>query len=128
MSLACSWSARLPYNDDERRDVLSGDFGDFASFVTRMKDIAKVSRIVELREIATYAFVAWLRRRTWTCYWLTLVISTMVSDTAPLSHGLQADYAEGTGLTDGFPPNGVDGHEVRVQALSFALLSYTYDV
>ena len=58
--MAYSWSARLPYIDDELRDVLSGDFGDFASFVARMKDIAKVSRIIELRGIAIYALVAWL--------------------------------------------------------------------
>jgi hypothetical protein len=47
-----------------------------------------------------------------------LVTSTMVSDAASLSHNLRADYAKGTGLTDGFPPNGVDGHEVRVQVLA----------
>ena len=42
----------------------------------------------------------------------------MVSDAASFSHILRADYAKGTGLTDGFPPNGVEGHEVRVQVLA----------
>ena len=38
----------------------------------------------------------------------------MVSDVAPVSANLQADNVEGTGLTDGYPPDGVDGHEVCV--------------
>lgn len=54
MPLVYSWSARLPYTNDYEH-VLSGDFGDFASFVTHMKDIAEVgSRSIELREAATY--------------------------------------------------------------------------
>jgi len=54
VSLTYSWSARLPYTN-EYGHVLSGDLGDFASFVAHMKDIAEVgSRIIELSEMATY--------------------------------------------------------------------------
>jgi 2',3'-cyclic-nucleotide 2'-phosphodiesterase (5'-nucleotidase family) len=54
VSLIHSWSAHLPYTN-EYEHVLSGDFGDFASFVAHMKDIAKVgSRIIGLRESTTY--------------------------------------------------------------------------
>jgi hypothetical protein len=50
MALAYFWSAHLPY---ER--MLSGDFGDFASFVSHMNDIAKVSnQIIRLIEAAAY--------------------------------------------------------------------------
>jgi hypothetical protein len=45
----------------------------------------------------------------------------MVSDVASVSASLQVDNVEGTGLTDGYPPDGVDGHEVRV--LSYAMHS-----
>jgi hypothetical protein len=38
VALAYFWSAHLPHGR-----VLSGDFGDFAPFVSHMKDIAKVS-------------------------------------------------------------------------------------
>jgi hypothetical protein len=47
----------------------------------------------------------------------------MVSDPGSFSPSLRADYAKGTGLTDGFPPDGVDGHEVRV--LPYVLHSKT---
>jgi hypothetical protein len=119
VSLAYFWSAHLPYNEYER--VLSGDFGDFASFVSHMKAIAKVNnQIILLIKAAAYGFVDRCRRRTSICCWLTLVTSTMVSNAACFSHNSRAGYAKGTGLTDGFPPNGVDGHEVRVQVLSYA--------
>jgi hypothetical protein len=105
----------------------SGDFGEFASFVGYMEEIAKVSRrVTELGEVAIHAYMYWLRRRTWTCYWSILVTSTMVSDAASLSHNLRPDYAEGTGLTDGYPPDDVDGHEVRVQVFLHMLYAKTY--
>jgi 2',3'-cyclic-nucleotide 2'-phosphodiesterase (5'-nucleotidase family) len=50
-----SLGARVNPYTNEYEHVLSGDFGDFASFVAHMKDIAKVgSPIIELRETATY--------------------------------------------------------------------------
>jgi hypothetical protein len=50
----------------------------------------------------------------------------MVSDLASVSANFQTDKVEGTGLTDGYPPDGVDGHEVRV--LSYAMHSETHHV
>jgi 2',3'-cyclic-nucleotide 2'-phosphodiesterase (5'-nucleotidase family) len=60
----CSWGARLLYTNDYEH-VFSGDFGEFASFVEYMEDIAKVSfHVIELGEAAIHAYMYWLRRRT----------------------------------------------------------------
>ena len=57
----------------------SGDFGDFASFVNHMKEIAQEKGVD-----------------------LLLVDS--------------GDLHDGTGLSDGFPPGEIDGHEVRIRS------------
>lgn len=56
--------------------MYSGDFGDFASFVSHMKQIAEDKGVD-----------------------LLLVDS--------------GDVHDGTGLSDGFPPGGLDAHAVR---------------
>ena len=43
----------------------------------------------------------------------------MVSDAASFFRDSRVNYAKGTGLTDGFPPGGVDAHDVCV--LPYAL-------
>ncbi|TDL19499.1 hypothetical protein BD410DRAFT_792116 [Rickenella mellea] len=66
----------------------SGDFGDFASFVTHMKEIA-LQKDVDL-----------------------LLVDT-------------GDLHDGTGLSDGFPPGGLDGHDSNqfIKQLPYDVLS-----
>ena len=94
----------------------SGDFGEFASFVTHMKKIAIVGILSFCRSNTDFFSH---RRRTSTCYWSTLVTSTMVRDAFPSLFVLWGlIHCIGTGLSDAFPPGGVDAHDVS--CVSFA--------
>ena len=96
----------------------SGDFGDFASFVAHMKELAIVRRVFFYLSVCNKRLtfrVCHFRKRTSICYWSTLVISTMVAYATHflLCYGTKLTLRIGTGLSDGFPPGGVDAHEVR---------------
>ncbi|KAL0955634.1 hypothetical protein HGRIS_001867 [Hohenbuehelia grisea] len=90
----------------------SGDLGDFSSFVTRMKEIAIVC-------LAFFTNVcAWNnqndRKKMSICYLLTLVTCMTVGHpSAVLTARVTSCGLIGTGLTDGFPPGGVDAHEAN---------------
>ena len=89
---------------------LSGDFGDFASFVSHMKQIAIVC-VVSFIVLPKWDF--WKHAGTrcrsviggfWGSSWRWG--STKISV-------LSAKMVAGTGLVDGFPPGGIDAHDVR---------------
>lgn len=52
------------------------------------------------------------RQRTSTSSWWTRVTCTMVRVAFPYVRSEKLTLSPGTGLSDGFPPGGVDGHEV----------------
>ena len=91
----------------------SGDFGDFASFVAHMKQIAVVRVFCTCFSPNADVHLCDIRRRTSTCYWSTLVTSTMVRNVFSFPLG-RLTLRIGTGLSDGFPHGGIDAHDVRL--------------
>lgn len=95
----------------------SGDFGDFASFVTHMKELALV-RLLQIPD-NTRSHKSVQKKD----------VDLLLIDSGDLHDGENHErhfcvrflnFAIGTGLTDGFPAGGVDAHDVYHLCSSYA--------
>ena len=110
----------------------SGDLGDFASFVAHMKTIAIVHVFSPLVPCVELTAKLLFRSAMLIFCSLILEICTMVCMHVKLPMCCKVFIPvtyfvwTGTGLTDGFPPGGIDAHDVPLNFLNFWNILYIY--